>query len=85
MAAHGSKEMPVWGPVFLNMAQHGPAVMQLRIRNLTRYVESMQQQMARGRTAQEPDSRRARRHRIHYNLLVLSGSRSKVFATTLHQ
>jgi mono/diheme cytochrome c family protein len=42
-AAHGSKEMPVWGPVFLYLGQHDPAAMQLRIRNLTKYVESMQQ------------------------------------------
>jgi len=43
MAAHGSQEMPLWGPVFLNLAQQDPALMQLRVRNLTRYVASMQQ------------------------------------------
>ncbi|MGC2111014.1 MAG: cytochrome c [Candidatus Korobacteraceae bacterium] len=43
MAAHGSKEMPVWGPIFLNMGKHDPALAQLRIRNLTKYVASMQQ------------------------------------------
>ncbi len=43
MSAHGSKEMPEWGPVFLNLAQQDPALMQLRVRNLTRYVASMQQ------------------------------------------
>ena len=42
-AAHGSKEMPVWGPVFLYLEQHDPATAQLRVRNLTKYVESMQQ------------------------------------------
>ena len=42
-AAHGSKEMPVWGPVFLYLAHHDPAVAQLRVRNLTKYVESIQQ------------------------------------------
>jgi mono/diheme cytochrome c family protein len=41
--AHGSKDMPVWGPVFLNLAQHDSALAQLRIRNLTRYLASMQQ------------------------------------------
>jgi hypothetical protein len=43
MAAHGSQEMPLWGPVFLNLAQQDPALMQLRVRNLSRYVASMQQ------------------------------------------
>jgi len=43
MVAHGSKEMPIWGPVFLYLEQHDPANAQLRIRNLTRYIESMQE------------------------------------------
>lgn len=42
-AAHGSKDMPVWGPVFFSMGQHETSVVQLRIRNLTKYLESMQQ------------------------------------------
>ena len=42
-AAHGNKEMPVWGPVFLQMGQHDTAQAQLRIRNLTKYLESIQQ------------------------------------------
>ena len=42
-AAHGNKDMPVWGPVFLQMAQHDTAQVQLRIRNLTKYLESIQQ------------------------------------------
>ena len=42
-AAHGNKEMPVWGPVFLAMGRHDPAQQQLRIRNLTKYLESIQQ------------------------------------------
>jgi len=42
-AAHGNKEMPVWGPVFLLMGQHDTAQVQLRIRNLTKYLESIQQ------------------------------------------
>ena len=42
-AAHGSKDMPVWGPVFLYLEQHDPAAAQLRVRNLTKYVESLQQ------------------------------------------
>ena len=42
-AAHGNKEMPVWGPVFLTMGQHDTAQEQLRIRNLTTYLQSIQQ------------------------------------------
>ena len=41
--AHGNKDMPVWGPVFLLMGQHDTAQVQLRIRNLTRYLQSIQQ------------------------------------------
>jgi hypothetical protein len=42
-AAHGNKDMPVWGPVFLQMGTHDAAQVQLRIRNLTKYLESIQQ------------------------------------------
>ena len=42
-AAHGNKEMPVWGPVFLNLGRHDPAQEQMRIHNLTTYLESIQQ------------------------------------------
>jgi mono/diheme cytochrome c family protein len=44
-AAHGTKEMPIWGPL-LGSLQGGPnpsdAMIQLRIANLTKYVESLQ-------------------------------------------
>ncbi len=40
--AHGSKDMPVWGPIFHAMAGHSQAQVQLRIRNLTTYLESIQ-------------------------------------------
>lgn len=43
VAAHGSKEMPVWGPIFLSLSQHDRGAMQLRVHNLTRYIASMQQ------------------------------------------
>jgi len=43
MVAHGSKDMPIWGPVFLYLEQNDPAMAQLRIRNLTRYIEGLQQ------------------------------------------
>jgi mono/diheme cytochrome c family protein len=41
--AHGSKEMPVWGPVFSSLSQGRQAEVQLRLDNLTRYIESLQQ------------------------------------------
>jgi mono/diheme cytochrome c family protein len=41
--AHGSKEMPVWGPVFLSMSQQHESVARLRIANLTDYIQSLQQ------------------------------------------
>jgi mono/diheme cytochrome c family protein len=40
--AHGSKDMPVWGPIFLTMGSHSVAQVQLRVRNLTSYLESIQ-------------------------------------------
>ena len=40
--AHGSKEMPVWGPIFMAIGGHSAAQVQLRIRNLTNYLESIQ-------------------------------------------
>lgn len=42
LAAHGSQDMPVWGPVFSQMGQGDRAQAQLRVRNLTTYVESLQ-------------------------------------------
>jgi len=41
--AHGSKDMPVWGPVFLSMSQGHPAEVQQRVANLTTYIESLQE------------------------------------------
>jgi mono/diheme cytochrome c family protein len=41
-AAPGSKEMPVWGPIFLTMGGHSAAQVQLRVRNLTNHLESIQ-------------------------------------------
>ena len=40
--AHGSKDMPIWGPVFMSIGGHSQAEVQLRIRNLTAYIESLQ-------------------------------------------
>ena len=40
--AHGSKDMPVWGPIFMSIGGHSQADVQLRVRNLTTYLESLQ-------------------------------------------
>jgi mono/diheme cytochrome c family protein len=40
--AHGSKDMPVWGPIFMSISSHSKADVQLRIRNLTNYLDSLQ-------------------------------------------
>jgi len=42
-AAHGNKDMPIWGPVFVQIAGHDTAQVQQRIRNLTKYLESIQE------------------------------------------
>ncbi len=42
LAAHGSSDMPVWGPVFSRMGRGDRAEAQLRVSNLTTYLESMQ-------------------------------------------
>jgi mono/diheme cytochrome c family protein len=41
LPAHGNKEMPVWGPVFRGMSR-GEGDVQLRIANLTKFIESLQ-------------------------------------------
>ncbi len=41
--SHGSEDMPVWGPIFASMGTTSDGVMQLRIRNLTKYIASLQQ------------------------------------------
>lgn len=42
-SSHGSKDMPVWGPIFASMGTTSDGVTQLRIRNLTKYIASLQQ------------------------------------------
>jgi len=42
LAAHGSKEMPIWGPIFMELGQGHPAEVQQRANNLTKYIESFQ-------------------------------------------
>lgn len=40
--AHGSAEMPVWGPILGKMNLTNPQDKQLRISNLSRYLQSIQ-------------------------------------------
>ncbi|MGC2197606.1 MAG: cytochrome c [Terriglobales bacterium] len=40
--AHGSKDMPVWGPLFRNLSQGHDAEVQQRIANINQYIESLQ-------------------------------------------
>lgn len=40
--AHGNKDMPVWGRVFLEMSHTHPSEVHQRITNLTEYIESLQ-------------------------------------------
>ena len=41
--AHGSSDMPTWGPIFHSLDPSNAALTKLRISNLTKYIESMQQ------------------------------------------
>lgn len=42
LAAHGSKDMPVWGPLFRNLSQGHDSEVQQRIANINEYIESLQ-------------------------------------------
>lgn len=39
---HGSKDMPVWGTIFSSLGNSNPGIVQMRIGNLTKYLESLQ-------------------------------------------
>ena len=39
---HGSKDMPVWGPILSSVSSNKPDVVTLRISNLTGYIQSLQ-------------------------------------------
>jgi mono/diheme cytochrome c family protein len=43
LSAHGSATMPVWGPIFGNMNRTHLQEKQLRISNLARYLEKLQE------------------------------------------
>jgi mono/diheme cytochrome c family protein len=40
--AHGSSDMPTWGPLFSTVSGSSAAVVQLRISNLIHYLETLQ-------------------------------------------
>lgn len=40
---HGSKEMPVWGPIFQYVDNYDEAAVRQRIKNLCDYLESLQE------------------------------------------
>jgi len=42
VTAHGSSEMPVWGPIFRSL-ESSTALTKLRIANVIKYLESMQE------------------------------------------
>jgi len=44
VAAHGSKEMPIWGNLFWHISQGHQAEVQLRVANLNKHIESLQAQ-----------------------------------------
>jgi len=40
--AHGSVDMPVWGPLFSQVSGRSDSIVQMRISNLIHYLESLQ-------------------------------------------
>jgi mono/diheme cytochrome c family protein len=42
LPAHGNKEMPVWGTLFLRLSQGHEAEVQQRVTNLNHYIETLQ-------------------------------------------
>ncbi len=41
-AAHGSSDMPVWGPAFRSVSGGDESIVTMRINNLVRYIKSLQ-------------------------------------------
>ncbi len=39
---HGSKEMPVWGPILNSMSRDDRAMVELRVKNIANYIETLQ-------------------------------------------
>jgi mono/diheme cytochrome c family protein len=42
-SAHGSSEMPVWGPIFQYLDNYNEAAVRQRIKNLSEFLESIQE------------------------------------------
>lgn len=42
-SAHGSSEMPVWGPIFQYLDNYNEAAVRQRIKNLSDYLQSLQE------------------------------------------
>jgi mono/diheme cytochrome c family protein len=42
LAAHGNKDMPVWGPIFFRMGGGSSGQVLQRVANLNKYIESLQ-------------------------------------------
>jgi mono/diheme cytochrome c family protein len=42
LASHGSKDMPVWGPLFSSISQGHEGQVQQRVANLVKYIDSLQ-------------------------------------------
>jgi hypothetical protein len=40
--AHGSQDMPIWGPLFSSISQGHEGQVQQRITNLVTYIETLQ-------------------------------------------
>ncbi len=40
--AHGSSDMPLWGPIFHSLSPGNDSIVKLRISNLSKYIESLQ-------------------------------------------
>ena len=42
VAAHGSSDMPTWGPIFQYMVNNNQPIVQKRVKNLVDYIASLQ-------------------------------------------
>jgi len=42
LPAHGSREMPVWGPLFRSLDSQGDLIVHQRVASLTEYIKSLQ-------------------------------------------
>ena len=54
--SHGDKDMPVWGPAFLSLGQMDEKIVQLRIANLTTYIEVCSRSNVARRSAEASNS-----------------------------